>query len=143
MNRMTLISFAAGILIGTVATAASGSKGQVIRNAASKTAPSGKAKAIPLIHKGMGAESAYMGLLEMEAGTKVPVHRDPTEEYIYVLAGGGTVTIDGEAHIAYQGDAIFMPANAEVSFVSSEKGETHVLQVFAPGGPESKYDSWK
>ena len=143
MKRTALLSFAAGLLVGTAATAASGTKGQIVRNAPAKTAPSGKAKAIPLIHSGTGAGSAYMGLLEMKAGAKVPLHRDPTEEYIYVIAGGGTISIDGEEHVVYQGDAIFMPANAEVSFAASEKGETHVLQVFAPGGPESKYESWK
>ena len=80
MKRTALLSFAAGLLVGTAATAASGTKGQIVRNAPAKTAPSGKAKAIPLIHSGTGADSAYMGLLEMKAGAKVPLHRDPTEE---------------------------------------------------------------
>lgn len=86
-------------------------------------------------------DMAYLGRLEMAAGAKVPTHRDATEEYIHVLEGGGTVTIDGQPYPVAPGTTIYMPANAEVSF---ENGDTKMvgLQVFAGPGPASKYDAW-
>lgn len=38
--------------------------------------------------------NAFVGKLELAPDGKVPEHRDPTEEYIHILEGGGTFTID-------------------------------------------------
>ncbi len=106
-------------------------------------APSGMAppKTATIRHLARGA-NAYVGHLTMQAGAKVPVHRDASEEFIHVLAGSGTITIDGVASEIGVGDTIYMPANAEVTF---ENGDAEMvgLQVFA--GPESakKYEAWK
>ena len=57
-----------------------------------------------------------MGLLEMQAGAKVPLHRDATEEYIHILQGSGDITINGKTTKIQKGDTVYMPANAEVTF---------------------------
>ena len=75
-------------------------------------APNGKAKAM-LYARG---EQAFVGTLEMEGGAAVPVHRDPTEEYIFVLEGAGTITIDGRKMQVGPKSLVYMPAGAEVSF---------------------------
>ena len=90
---------------------------------------------------GLQGDHAFVGRLELAAGAAVPEHRDATEEYIVVLQGGGTMHIDGLAHTIAAGDAVYMPANALVSFTNGPK-PTVAIQVFAPPGPEAKYDAW-
>ena len=101
------------------------------------TAPNGKAT---IAHLARG-ENAYVGLLRMDAGGAVPVHRDTTEEFIHVLSGGGTITIDGQAHEVAAGATIYMPADAEVSYQNGAE-EMVALQVFAGPEPAAKYDAW-
>ena len=86
-------------------------------------------------------EEAFLARLEMPAGGKVPLHRDATEEYIHVLEGGGTITVDGAAHEIAAGDTVYMPANAEVTF---QGGDTPLvaIQVFAGPEPAAKYGGW-
>ena len=86
--------------------------------------------------------NAFIGELTIKPGAKVPVHRDPTEEYLYVLSGGGSMTLNGKVYAVKPGDVIFMPAGAEVSFVNGNE-VTKVMQVFAGPEPASKYQSWK
>ena len=101
------------------------------------TAPSGKAT---ITHLARG-QNAYLGRLRMDAGAAVPVHRDPSEEFIHVLEGGGTMTIDGQTHEIGPGTTIYMPANAEVSFQNGD-AELVALQVFAGPEPAAKYEAW-
>jgi quercetin dioxygenase-like cupin family protein len=100
-------------------------------------APTGKAS---ITHLAQG-HNAYLGLLRMDADGAVPVHRDPTEEYIHVLAGGGTMIIDGQTFEVTPGTTIFMPANAEVSFQNGPE-ELVAVQVFAGPEPAAKYGAW-
>ena len=86
-------------------------------------------------------DNAFLGKLEMAPGGEVPLHRDPTEEYIHILEGGGTFTIDGEAHAVGAGATIYMPPNAEVSFKNGD-ARLVAIQVFAGPGPAAKYDAW-
>ena len=100
-------------------------------------APSGKAR---VTHLARG-DNAYLGRLEMDGGGAVPQHRDATEEYIHVLSGGGTITIEGTAHEIAAGTTIYMPANAEVSFQNGPDPLV-AIQVFAGPAPAAKYDGW-
>lgn len=86
-------------------------------------------------------EQAFLGKLEMAPGGEVPEHRDATEEYIHILEGGGTFSIDDRTYSVGPGSTIYMPANAKVSF---KNGETKLvaIQVFAGPGPAAKYDAW-
>ena len=104
-----------------------------------KRSPPGSKASIAVLAEG---QEAFLGLLEMPGGGAVPEHRDPTEEYIYVLEGSGTITVDGAPHALSPGSAVFMPAGATVSYQNGEQALV-ALQVFA--GPESaaKYAAWE
>lgn len=110
--------------------------------APTRAVPSGKAKVMRLAGKEEGAKQAFFGVLELAPGAKVPVHRDATEEYIYILQGTGQITIDGTTHEVSAGTGIFMPANAQVSFVATGTTPVRAVQFFAGQGPEAKYDGW-
>ena len=110
--------------------------------APARTVGNGKATVMRLAGKEEGAKNAFFAVLEVSPGAKVPVHRDATEEYIYVLQGTGQITIDGTVHDVSAGFGVFMPANAEVSFVVTGTQTVRVVQFFAGQGPEAKYDSW-
>jgi len=101
------------------------------------TAPNGKGT---IAHLARG-QNAYLGLLRMDAGGAVPAHRDPTEEYIHILAGAGTMTIDGVRYPVETGATIYMPAKVEVSFENGPQ-ELVALQVFAGPAPAAKYEAW-
>lgn len=107
------------------------------RQLCTQTAPSKKARMTRLAQ----GDHAFMALLELDPSARVPKHRDATEEYLYVLAGSGKLTIDGVTSSIAAGTSVMMPANAEVHF---ENGPSSLIavQVFAGPGPAKKYDSW-
>ena len=106
--------------------------------APSALAPNGKAQ---ITHLARGY-NAYVGHLRMEGGGVVPVHRDFTEEFIHVLEGSGTITIDGAEHPVGPGTTIYMPAEAEVSYKNGPDPMV-AIQVFAGPEPAVKYDAWQ
>lgn len=108
-----------------------------LETAAHRQVPSKKAD----VHILARGKNAFMAILKMAPKAKVPLHRDKTEEYIYILEGSGTIQIDGKKTKIKAGDAVYMPANAEVTFENSDQPLVG-LQVFA--GPESadKYLKW-
>ena len=152
MNVRIILSMTVGFVAGACATAAvrsaapergtanAAGAATVIRLADAPTAqpPSGKAT---ITHLARGL-NAYVGKLRMDGGGKVPLHRDATEEYIHVLAGAGTITIDGVEHAVDQGTTVYMPANAEVTFANGPD-ELRAIQVFAGPAPAAKYDAWQ
>jgi quercetin dioxygenase-like cupin family protein len=107
------------------------------KDAKTQVAPSGKAK---IIHLALG-KKAFLGRLELAPGAKVPLHRDATEEYIHVLSGGGTITVDGQVHVLTAGSTVYMPALAEVTFANGDAPMV-AIQVFAGPAPAAKYQKW-
>ena len=103
------------------------------------TKSKGKAKASKLVQ----GNNAYVGLIELEPGASVPLHRDTTEEYLYLLNGKGTITIDGESFDIETGSTVFMPKNSEVSYKNSKDKISRFVQIFAGPEPGSKYKSWE
>lgn len=106
-------------------------------NAERRRAPNDKAT-VTILARG---ENAFVARLDMDANAAVPEHRDATEEYIVVLEGSGTITVDDEAYPLAAGDTVFMPANAKVSFTNGD-APFRGLQVFAGPAPAAKYDAW-
>lgn len=100
-------------------------------------APHGKAT---ITHLAEG-QNAYVGRLELAANATVPEHADATEEYLHVLAGSGTITINGVARPVAPGDTIYMQAGARVSYVNGPK-PLIALQIFAGPAPAKKYQNW-
>jgi len=87
-----------------------------------------------------GSDAASASVVEFAPGSELPRHsHDGSAEIIYVLAGGGEVTI-GSEKIPFAADqAIHIPEGQPhaVKFTGGEKAV--VLQIFAPAGPEQKY----
>lgn len=108
-----------------------------IEQAERRVAPNGTAR-VTLLARGL---NAFVARLEMDPGAAVPEHRDATEEYIHVLEGSGTITIDDTEFPLAAGGTVYMPANAKVSF---QNGDAPLvgLQVFAGPEPAVKYDTW-
>lgn len=102
-----------------------------------RVAPNGKAR-VTILARG---HEAFVARLEMDPGAAVPEHRDATEEYIHVLEGSGTITIDDREHPLAAGDTVYMPADAKVSFRNGD-APLQGLQVFAGPEPAAKYDAW-
>ena len=100
--------------------------------------PSGKAR-VKVLAQG---KNAFLAQLWIAPGASVPLHRDVSEEYLYVLEGGGKLTINGEVRQISVGSAVFMPTKAQVSFANG-KAPTVVLQVFADPASARKYDVWQ
>ena len=152
--RITLCSIALTLLFPLAFLSAPVPKSIVVPAAHASVKPSAsiqnvhEVKALSPAHKRAQIKplargsNAFIGELTIAPGAKVPTHRDQTEEYLYVLSGGGTMTLDGQTHSVKPGDVIFMPAGAEVSFVNG-KEVTKVLQVFAGPSPASKDDGWQ
>lgn len=149
MNRREIFIATTAVLLGacagaTLAPVAANSKKALaptvlgLAAAPHARAPHGKAE----IHHLARGDEAYLGLLTLEGGAAVPLHRDATEEYIYVLEGRGHMTIDGQGYDVEPQTAVFMPANAEVSFQNGD-ARMVALQVFAGPEPSAKYEAWK
>lgn len=102
-----------------------------------KVAPHGKARVTELAR----GQNAWLGMLELDAEVQVPEHQDQTEETLYVLSGGGTVTIDGVSSEIAAGDSVMMPAGATVTYTNGPE-PLRVIQVFAGPEPAVKYDAW-
>lgn len=140
--RLTLpVTFLLGGLFGA-AVASDPVRGHVVAadEAPLKTAPHGKASVRVLSGE---AESAFVGMLQIDPGVTIPVHRDASEEFVYMLEGGGVIRIDGVESVVEPGDFVFMPANSEVTFAATDAGPSKVLQIFAPTTSAAKYDGWQ
>ena len=80
------------------------------------------------------------GILEAEPGAEVPRNSHPgSAEILYVLSGGGDVTIGSEKITFGAEEALHIPDGQPhaAKFTGPEK--TVMLQVFAPAGPEERY----
>lgn len=139
--RAVSLSFALGLGLGCALTA-SGDTFHPVRavgSVAARTAPPGSARVHMLASD---AQSAFVGLLEIDPGAGVPEHQDESEEFVYVLEGGGQMTVDGKTHSVKPGDLVYMPSGATVSFSATDTGPTKVLQIFAPATSAAKYERW-
>lgn len=102
-----------------------------------RQAPSGKADVFFLAR----GSNAFVARLELAENGAVPEHRDATEEYLYILEGGGELMIEDRPYAIGPGSAIYMPANAKVSYQNGD-ARLVALQVFAGPEPAAKYDAW-
>lgn len=85
---------------------------------------------------------SFYAHLKLPAHGKVPEHRDPTEEVIYILKGKGTLWLNDVAHSVGPGSFVLMPAQSKVKFEAGDQ-PVEAFQVFSPSGPEKKYESWQ
>lgn len=112
-------------------------EGQVVSQYTTQWAESGKANVTELAR----GDNAFLGKLWLAPGAKVPEHQDETEEYLYILQGSGTLTLNGKTHIVTAGSTIYMPAKATVSFENNDQ-PLEAIQVFSGPEPAKKYAQW-
>lgn len=108
-----------------------------LAQAPERQVPSGKAR-IKILAQG---QKAFVGQLWLAAGASVPLHKDASEEYIYVVSGSGQITINGKASTIGPGTMVFMPSHAEVSFKNGD-APLVAIQVFAGTESAKKYEKW-
>lgn len=86
-------------------------------------------------------DNAFVARLELAPGARIPDNVDVTEEYVVVLEGHGSTTIDGVVHPLSPGTAIYIPPGVSAGAVNGDEPMV-VLQVFAGPKPADKYQSW-
>lgn len=136
-SMMAVLAFGAGLLIGAGPAVKPGVIS--LTDAPERVHPSGKAR---VRHLSTAGAQAWVGLLELDAGGRVPTHRDDSDEIVHFVEGGGTLWIDGTPHTVGPGDTVTMPSGVEVRFEARPDSAVKVLQVFAPPASAKKYDAW-
>ena len=89
---------------------------------------------------------AYMGILEGHPGLVVPEHTHPNAiEMLYVLQGGGIMTIAGQEAQVRPGMAIQVPRGVKHAFrIPADAKEKFVaVQVYTPSGPQTRFRKGK
>ncbi len=76
-------------------------------------------------------DSMTAGVAELAKGGFLAPHRHPQAEIYYVLAGKGTVTIDGEALAIEAGTAVFIPGDSEHAIRNDADELLRFFYVFA------------
>ncbi|MGE0869853.1 MAG: cupin domain-containing protein [Kofleriaceae bacterium] len=109
--------------------------------------PASKTTRIPLPSGGVriqaepstiNVRSLAASVLELRAGASVPEHVHATEtEMLYVLAGSGTMTVNGVALSVTPTSVIQIPPNTRHAFTAS--ADVRALQIYTPAGPEQRF----
>lgn len=83
--------------------------------------------------------AASIAGLTLEAGAAVPAHRHASStELLFILEGGGTMTVAGDSREVGRLDAIQIPAGVEHAFVAGD-GAVKAIQFYTPSGPEQRF----
>ena len=101
----------------------------------------GKGKIKPLLEPAKtGSRALYVGLLEAEPGAEVPRNSHPgSAEILYVLSGGGEMTVGSEKIPFAADEALHLPDGQPHAVKFTGPDKTVMLQIFAPAGPEERY----
>lgn len=103
--------------------------------------PGGKARVRILFEPSVTSQqSAAMSILEADSGAEIPRHtHQGAAEILYVLSGGGELTI-GSDKIPFAADqAIHIPENQPHAAKFSGGDKAVLLQIYAPAGPEQRF----
>jgi quercetin dioxygenase-like cupin family protein len=77
-------------------------------------------------------------VLALDAGAAVPEHVHAKEtEILYVLAGAGTMVVDGVTLPVDASSVVQIPAN--VTHAASVTAAFRAIQLYTPGGPEQRF----
>lgn len=69
-----------------------------------------------------GAPNFALRQFRVEAGGWSPRHSHDYEHEVFVVAGGGTVLLDGAEHAIRAGDVVYVPADREHQFRAGGEG---------------------
>ena len=101
----------------------------------------GKARVRKLLTtESTGQTAAYLGVLEAEPGADIARHVHPTSaEILYVVSGGGTLTVGAEPLPFGPDTAIHVPENQPHAAAFTGPDKTIMIQLYAPAGPEQRF----
>lgn len=90
--------------------------------------------------KAAGDTASSLEALTLSPGAVVPPHRHAaSSEYIYILEGGGVLTVAGQELALSPGDAVQIPSGIEHAFKVTGKAPVKALQFYTPSGPEQRF----
>jgi quercetin dioxygenase-like cupin family protein len=87
-----------------------------------------------------GRTTAYLGVLEADPGAQIPRHLHPlSAEILYVISGGGVLTVGAESYPFGPDTAIHIPENQPHLAAFTGPDKTIMIQLYAPAGPEQRF----
>jgi quercetin dioxygenase-like cupin family protein len=87
----------------------------------------------------VGRTNCSFGVLEADPGAEVPRHEHAgSEEILFVLAGGGELTVGAEKTTFEPDEAIYIPEGQPHAARFTGPDKTLLLQLYAPAGPEQR-----
>jgi quercetin dioxygenase-like cupin family protein len=141
----TMAGLVVGLILGVGLTATAQDEknalGEVVMSeglAATRQAPDGDTQ-VGILAEG---KEAFLGKLRVRPNGSIKKHSDPSEQYLYILRGSGTLTIDGTEYGVEPKMTIFVEPGAEMSF-QNDDGLFEALQVYAPPEAANKYSKWE
>jgi putative monooxygenase len=85
-----------------------------------------------------GGKNLAGSLIELPAGARIPEHVHSKEtELLYVLAGSGTMAVDGVVLPVTPTSVVQVPPGAKHGFVATT--DIRAVQVYTPAGPEQRF----
>jgi quercetin dioxygenase-like cupin family protein len=103
--------------------------------------PGGKSRVRMLFTpENTGRVNLYFGMLEADPGVEIPRHQhDGSAEILYVLQGGGELTVGSEKIPFGADEAIHLPEGQPHAAKFTGPDKTIMLQLYAPAGPEARF----
>jgi quercetin dioxygenase-like cupin family protein len=87
-----------------------------------------------------GSQAFALDVVEFSGGVEVPRHQhDGSDEVLYVVAGGGTLSVGSETYPFAAEDAIHLPTGQPHGAKMSGGDKTIAIQFYAPAGPEQRF----
>jgi putative monooxygenase len=84
----------------------------------------------------VGSTSGFGGLAKLPAGERIILHRHPySEEFLYVMSGTITVTVDGTDIEVTSGEALMIPKDAPHRLQNTSGEEASAIFHSAPLAP--------
>ncbi|HJT79616.1 MAG TPA: cupin domain-containing protein [Chthoniobacterales bacterium] len=80
-------------------------------------------------------KTMYQMVAHLAAGSKMPEHRHPQEQQVYILSGRMKLIVEGTPHELAAGDSYYLASNIPHGVETVE--ETRVLDTFSP--PRDEY----
>lgn len=87
-----------------------------------------------------GSNTMALDLIELSPGAEVPRHAHAgSTEVLYVLSGGGKLSVGSESYPFGPEDVIHVPADQPHGATFSRDDKTVAIQIYAPAGPEQRF----
>jgi mannose-6-phosphate isomerase-like protein (cupin superfamily) len=87
-----------------------------------------------------GSPAMALSVLEFSAGAELPRHEHQgSSEILYVLSGGGKMTVGSETTAFGPETALYVPPGQPHAAHIGGGGPTEAIQIYAPAGPEQRF----